>query len=106
MENLSIDDPNLKMEFKGLIDASKEANQLDFEADVEYAELNQLNLIKRDSISVFTGKVVVDMEGKTIDDVVEQFISTKLFIKTNVIIIILMISILPLLLKETCEPLK
>ncbi len=67
---LSIDDPNLKLQFKGLIDASKETNQLDFEADVEYAELNQLNLIKRDSISVFTGKVVVDMEGKTIDDVV------------------------------------
>ena len=67
---LSIDDPNLKMQFKGLIDASKETNQLDFEAEVEYAELNKLNLIKRDSISVFTGNVVVDMAGKTIDDVV------------------------------------
>lgn len=67
---LSIDDPNLKLKFKGLIDASSETNHLDFEADVEYAELNQLNLMKRDSISVFTGKVLVDMEGKTIDDVV------------------------------------
>ncbi|WP_235004550.1 translocation/assembly module TamB domain-containing protein [Aequorivita antarctica] len=67
---LSIDDPNLKLQFKGLIDASSDTNQLDFEADVEYAELNQLNLIKRDSISVFTGKVVVDMQGKTIDDVI------------------------------------
>ena len=67
---LSIDDPNLKLEFKGLIDASSETNQLDFEADVEYAELNKLNLITRDSIAVFTGKVVVDMEGNTIDDVV------------------------------------
>ncbi len=67
---LSIDDPNLKLQFKGLIDASAETNQLDFEADIEYSDLNKLNLIKRDSISVFTGKVVVDMEGKTIDDVV------------------------------------
>ncbi len=67
---LSIDDPNLKLDFKGLIDASRETNNLDFEADVEYAELNQLKLMTRDSISVFTGKVVVDMEGKTIDDVV------------------------------------
>jgi len=67
---LAIDDPNLKLEFKGLIDASSETNQLDFEVDVEYAELNKLNLIKRDSISVFTGKIVVDMNGKTIDDVV------------------------------------
>ncbi len=66
---LSIDDPNLKLTFKGLINASSDTNQLDFEADVEYAELNKLNLITRDSISVFTGKVVVAMEGKTIDDV-------------------------------------
>ncbi|MCB0464443.1 MAG: translocation/assembly module TamB domain-containing protein [Aequorivita sp.] len=66
---LSIDDPNLKLQFKGLIDASAKTNHLDFEADVEFAELNQLNLIKRDSISVFAGKVVVDMDGKTINDV-------------------------------------
>ncbi|MGO3183149.1 MAG: translocation/assembly module TamB domain-containing protein [Aequorivita sp.] len=67
---LSIDDPNLKLEFTGLIDASTDTNFLDFKAEVEYAELNQLNLMTRDSISVFTGNVVVDMEGKTIEDVV------------------------------------
>lgn len=67
---LSIDDPNLKMDFIGIIDSSSETNKLDFEADVEFAELHNLNLVTRDSISVFTGKVVVDMEGKTIDDVV------------------------------------
>ncbi|WP_240673127.1 translocation/assembly module TamB domain-containing protein [Aequorivita ciconiae] len=66
---LSIDDPNLKMEFMGIIDASTDNNKLDFELDVDFAELNKLNLVTRDSISVFTGKVVVDMEGKTIDDV-------------------------------------
>lgn len=66
---LSIDDPNLKLDFRGLIDASDQTNHLDFEADVEFAELNQLNLITRDSISVFTGKVVVEMDGRTIDDV-------------------------------------
>ncbi|MDN3723523.1 translocation/assembly module TamB domain-containing protein [Aequorivita sp. SDUM287046] len=67
---LSINDPNLKLEFKGLIDASAKTNHFDFEADVEFAELNQLNLVTRDSISVFTGKVVVDMDGRTIDDLV------------------------------------
>ncbi|SDW65821.1 Family of unknown function [Aequorivita viscosa] len=67
---LSIDDPNLKLDFTGIIDSSSDTNKLDFEADVEFAELNKLNLVTRDSISVFTGKVVVDMKGKTIDDVV------------------------------------
>lgn len=65
---LSIDDPNLKMDFMGMIDASTENNKLDFEMEVEFAELNQLNLVSRDSISVFTGIVVVEMEGTTIDD--------------------------------------
>ncbi|MAP56025.1 MAG: N-acetyl-gamma-glutamyl-phosphate reductase [Altibacter sp.] len=65
---LTINDPNLKMEFKGLVDVSKDANQYDFEADVEFAELNQLNLFTRDSISVFAGKIIMDMEGTTVDD--------------------------------------
>lgn len=65
---MSIDDPNLKLTFKGLIDVSKDFNQYDFEADVEYAELNKLKLITRDSVSVFAGKVIMDMNGTTIDD--------------------------------------
>lgn len=68
--DLSINDPNLEMNFKGLVDVSKEFNQYDFEADVEYAELNQLNLLKRDSISIFSGKIVMDMDGTTVDDAV------------------------------------
>ncbi len=65
---LAINDPNLKLDFKGLIDVSKELNQFDFEADVDYAELHQLNLVKRDSVSVFAGKIVMKMEGNTIDN--------------------------------------
>lgn len=66
--DLIINDPNLKMEFKGLVDVSKEYNQFDFEADIEYAELNKLNLFTRDSISVFAGRIIMDMDGTTIND--------------------------------------
>jgi hypothetical protein len=66
--DLTINDPNLKLDFKGLIDVSKDFNQYDFEANVTYAELNKLNLIKRDSVSVFAGKVIMDMDGTTIDN--------------------------------------
>ena len=68
--DLIIDDPNIKMVFKGLVDVSKDFNQFDFEADIEYAELNKLNLIKRDSISIFAGKVIMDMDGTTVDNAV------------------------------------
>lgn len=64
-----VDDPNLQMEFNGLIDASEAVNKLDFEANVDYADLNKMNLITRDSIAIFTGNMVVDMEGNTIDNV-------------------------------------
>ena len=68
--DLTIDDPNLRMDFEGLVDISKNFNQYDFEADIEFAELNKLNLFKRDSISVFAGKLIMDMDGTTVDDAV------------------------------------
>src|SRR5690606_25381189 len=58
---LSVYDPNLQMEFKGMIDATSKNNKLDFEVDVDFADLNKLNLVTRDSIAVFTGNVVVEM---------------------------------------------
>ena len=65
---LTVNDPNLKMDFVGLIDVSNDFNQYDFEANISFAELNKLNLVKRDSISVFAGKVVMDMDGTTFED--------------------------------------
>jgi len=65
---LFIDDPNIKMDFKGLVDVSEELNRFDFEADVDFAELNQLNLVKRDSISVFAGNIIMEMNGNDLDN--------------------------------------
>ena len=76
---LSIDDPNLKLKFSGLIDASADVNHLDFRAEVEFSDLNKLNLIQRDSIAVFTGNVVVDMDGTNIDDVAGTISFTETF---------------------------
>jgi len=67
---LHINDPNLKMVFRGLLDVSEKANKYDFEANVEFAELNRLNLIKRDSVSIFAGDVIMNMYGTTINDAV------------------------------------
>jgi hypothetical protein len=67
---LSIDDPNLILNFKGLVDVSKDLNKYNFEANVEFAELNKLNLIKRDSVSVFAGKIIMDIYGTTVNDAV------------------------------------
>lgn len=66
--NLAINDPNLKLDFEGLLDVSEDFNQFDFKADVNYADLNKLNLVKRDSVAIFAGKIVMDMDGTTVDN--------------------------------------
>lgn len=66
--NLIIDDPNIQMEFNGLADVSKEINVYDFEASVRQVDLNALNFIERDSVSVFRGDVAMQMKGTTIND--------------------------------------
>ena len=66
---LDIDDPNMKFNFEGLIDFSEQENSYDFSVAIEYANLNALNFVQRDSISVLNGQMTMDMKGTTIDDV-------------------------------------
>ena len=66
---LDIDDPNMKFNFEGLIDFSKQENIYDFSVAIEYANLNALNFVQRDSLSILNGQMTMDMKGTTIDDV-------------------------------------
>lgn len=61
-------DENFKFKFNGLADMSRDVSALDFTADVEYANLKALNFVQKDSISIFKGNIVMDMDGSTIDD--------------------------------------
>ncbi len=66
---LTIDDPNLKLSFEGLIDVTEEQNNYDFDAIIDYADLYATNIFTRDTISIFTGRVGMDMRGTNVDDV-------------------------------------
>ena len=68
--NLKIDDENIKLEFNGLADLSKEITSLDFVANVDHANLKVLNFYNRDEQSTFKGIVEMKMKGTTIDDAV------------------------------------
>lgn len=63
-------DPNLTMKFSGLADLSGRNNKFDFEADIAKADLHTLRFIKNDSLSQFHGKVVIDISGNKLDDIV------------------------------------
>ena len=64
---ITVNDPNLKMNFDGLVDLTTKETKLDFKIDVIKADLHQLNFVK-DTLSVFNGKVLVQVQGNTIDD--------------------------------------
>lgn len=65
--SIIVDDPNLKMNFDGLVDLSKKESQYDFQIKIDKAELNKLNFVK-DSVSKFNGNIIVDVQGNSIDD--------------------------------------
>ncbi|WP_299366993.1 translocation/assembly module TamB domain-containing protein [Winogradskyella sp.] len=65
---LKADDPNLQLDFNGLVDFSEEQKQFDFKANVGYANLRDLNFVDRDSLSEFRGLVNMSATGSTFDD--------------------------------------
>ncbi|MBP0905318.1 translocation/assembly module TamB domain-containing protein [Mariniflexile gromovii] len=66
--NLIANDKNLRLNFLGLVDFSEKVKKYDFEAHVDYANLNALNFIKKDSLSQFSSKVKMNMNSSTLDD--------------------------------------
>ncbi len=68
--DLNVDDENLRMSFKGLADLSSEIYRFDFSSTIDFAELNQLNFFKRDSISIFKGNINFDLQGNNINNLV------------------------------------
>ncbi|WP_293892844.1 translocation/assembly module TamB domain-containing protein [Flavobacterium sp.] len=71
-----INDPNLFMDFSGVLDLSKKENIYDFHSKIDYANLEKLHLIK-DSISVFKGDVLVKATGNSIDNLQGNLLLTN-----------------------------
>jgi hypothetical protein len=69
--SLNIDDPNLKLEYVGNLDLSPSLPVFKFTADVSYADLHELNLIK-DSISKISCRLNANFEGNIIDNMQGQ----------------------------------
>lgn len=64
---VSVNDPNLKMNFDGLVDLSKQQSRYDFHLNVENADLKKIKFMK-DSISQFKGDIVAQVSGNSIDN--------------------------------------
>jgi len=62
-------DPNCQLEFKGLADVGNNPNEFNFKAEIQQADLHQLNFVT-DSIALFKGTIISNLIGTTIDDAV------------------------------------
>ena len=71
-----VNDPNLFMDFSGILDLSKKENIYDFHSKIDYANLDKLNFIK-DSIAVFKGDIVIKANGNSIDNLKGNFLLTN-----------------------------
>ena len=76
MGKFYINDPNLFMDFSGILDLSKKENIYDFHSKIDYANLVKLNFIK-DSISVFRGDIVVKATGNSFDNLKGNLLLTN-----------------------------
>lgn len=61
-------DPNLFMDFDGLVDISKEENVFKFDAKIDYANLTALKLVSIDSVSIFKGRIYSNLAGNSINN--------------------------------------
>jgi hypothetical protein len=67
--HVSVKDENVSLDFDGKIDYSGLKPIMNFEANIQNANLNKLNLAKKDTLlSDFSGLFRVNMEGSKLDD--------------------------------------
>jgi len=66
--NVDSNDPNLLMSFDGLVNMSKLRNSYDFHAQIDYADLKMLNFMKKDTISIFKGDLMLNGTGSNLND--------------------------------------
>lgn len=65
---VNINDPNLFMDFDGLVDISKKENVYKFDTKIDYANLTALQLVKMDSVSIFKGKIYTNLVGNSLNN--------------------------------------
>ncbi len=80
---LYINDPNLFMDFDGLVNLSKKDINYNFDTKIDYANLKKLNFIKNDSISIFKGDIKMNVSGNSLDNLQGDVVVTGASFQNN-----------------------
>ncbi|SNR52677.1 Family of unknown function [Lutibacter agarilyticus] len=79
---MEVNDDNIKLNFNGLADFSKDVYKFDFKTAVDYCDLYKLNIFKRDTISILKGDIDINFTGNKLDNLVGE-INFKNSLYTN-----------------------
>jgi hypothetical protein len=63
-----VNDPNLFMDFDGLVNLGKKDIEYNFNTKIDYANLKKLNFVKKDSVSIFKGDIKMNVSGNSLDN--------------------------------------
>ncbi|MEN8139003.1 MAG: translocation/assembly module TamB domain-containing protein [Bacteroidota bacterium] len=66
---LDVNDENVDLTFKGLVDAQSKIPRYKFNVFIDKVDLVKTNVFTRDSIGFLEGNVNIDIAGKTLDDI-------------------------------------
>jgi len=67
---MEVNDANLKLNFNGLADFSRDIFTFNFKTIIDYCDLNAINVFKRDSISNVKGDIEIKVKGNSLDDLI------------------------------------
>jgi len=82
--SINIDDPNINMEFLGKVDFSSEIYEVDFTANIAYANLYALNFDKSDTINTVSFYIRANAQGNSLDNINGEIkLLNSLFTKSN-----------------------
>ena len=65
---LKVEDKSLQLDFDGLVNMASKTNEYDFKASIAFADFNKMNLVKRDSLSIFRGDIEMKMKASSLND--------------------------------------
>ncbi|MBC7605460.1 MAG: translocation/assembly module TamB [Burkholderiales bacterium] len=65
---LFVNDPNLFLDFDGMVNLGRKDIAYNFNTKIDYANLKKLNFSKKDSISIFKGDIKMNISGNSLED--------------------------------------
>jgi len=81
---LTVEDPNVNVNFSGGIDFSEDIPVFDFNAKVKEAKLNALNFVENDTTALLSANLVSNLRGNSVDNASGEIHLTEgLLIKDN-----------------------